>query len=78
MEQRDKIAPASNYSTTYGSPEAKQIIKSIRNMNNTDLSRVNTNDQSLKEKLSKIIGQNKGKGSVLKTKQPMVVRVIPF
>lgn len=47
-------------------------------MNNSDFSRVNAHDQSLKEKLSKIIGQNKGKGSVLKAKQPMIVKVIPY
>lgn len=72
--QKDARSVHNNTSINYGSPGTKQIIKSIRALNNSELSRTN-NDQSLKEKLSAIINN---RGSAPKTNTGgKVFKVVP-
>ena len=57
-----RVMAESNSIGVYGSPEARKIIKSIRNANNSELVK---HDFSLKDKISKIIGKNKNRPSKL-------------
>jgi len=49
-------------------------------MNNSELGRANTKDQSLKEKLSSIIGQNSkpSSSSVIKPSKKAIIKIIPL